>query len=602
MSRRFIWVAVCVLAVLVPPSFPGNADSAFLPPASGMVVDVHWIDVVQDDDLRSFDMTETLFFNNTGDEVFNGTVYVWVPLRAVVKASCCGGTPDMACLLEEDGQMTCFTVWQIEDNIVSIAPFSESRALSFYGQTATLNLSVISQSNTTNADYLPLIIEVGGSSVVAGVKNTSAPGIHIISENSTVGAVQQSETIYPPSSYNQVQKVEIFNNGSESGIFDLDLEGVPEGWQASYMSSGVNITSITVEPSEKVEIDLVLKIRPHVATIEISYETELGSGQNEEVIASFSKRFLYNTEDVEYYVFLLEGSTLEEGANATMTHPPSGGDPIWNEPNGRYWYIVSSIDLDAGAVSDMKISWVVENDYVPYVLMVAFAGLMISLFAVPMLRRRKARSRGESASEAGQPRGTSRSEVESVPPKESTEKVPDDAGLERAVRRVEVDLEKGLISKEQASLLTSRLRDRASANALQGNQRTSVSTAKETEAFENRELSTHVARLGTLKRIVKEIDAQHDRGELPDDIHAELRADYVAKVEGLQHKMESLAMVNPEQIALNQKKEKMLKAVETLRADFETGKVSEDVYDKLKDSYEAKVAELDRSIKEAGRN
>jgi hypothetical protein len=167
---------------------------------------------------------------------------------------------------------------------------------------------------------------------------------------------------------------------------------------------------------------------------------------------------------------------------------------------------------------------------------------------------------------------------------------------------VEIDLERGLISKEQAVLLASRLREPGSADSPPGSRRDSESTAKETEAHDNRELSTHVAQLGTLKRIVKEIDAQHDRGELPDDVHDELRADYVAKIESLQRKMESSAMLNSEQIALTRKKEKMLKAIEKLRADFETGKVSEDVYCKLKDSYQAKVVELDISIEEAGRD
>jgi hypothetical protein len=597
-----MWAAICILIVLLTTSLPGRADNGFLPPPSGMVVDLHWIDVLQDDDLKSFDMTETLFFNNTGDEVFNGTVYVWIPLGAVVTASCCGGTPDMACRLEGDGQMACFTVWQMEDNIVSIAPFSESRALSFYGQTATLNLSVISQANTTNADFLPLNIEIGGSSVAAGSKNTSASGIHLISENSTVGAVQQFNTAYPPLVYDYIQKIEVYNNGYESDTFDLGMEGLPIGWEASFVSSGVNITSITIGPSERLEIGLAVNAPAHVAAAFIGYELNLGNGQNEEVVASYSKRFLYDTDAVEYYVFLLEDSTLEEGANVTMTHPPSGEDPIWNEPNGRYWYIASSIGLDAGAVSDMKISWVVQNEYLPFVLVAASAGLMISLFAVPMLRKRKAKSKGESASDDGKSKGTSPSESESGSPKESAEKVPDDAGLKSAMKRVEIDLERGLISKEQAVILTSRLRERGSADSPPGSQEDNESTAKEAEAHDNRKLSTHVAQLGTLKRIVKEIDSQHDRGELPDDIHSELRADYGAKIESLQREMESSAMLNSEQIGLTRKKEKMLKAIEKLRTDFETGKVSEDVYGKLKDSYQAKVVELDISIEEAGRD
>jgi hypothetical protein len=582
---------VCIMVVSMAPSLLGNADSSFLPPASGMVVDLHWIDVVQDDDLKSFEMTETLYFNNTGDEAYNGTVYVWIPDGAVVKASCCGYTPDMACRLEVEGQMACFTTWQIEDNIVSISPFSDSRALSFYGQVATLNLTAVSQANTTDSDYLSLNIEIGGSSVAADAKNTSAPEVHLISENSTVGAVQQFNTSYPSLVYNHVQKILVHNNGSQSGTFDLDLEGIPEGWQARLVSSGVNTTSLTIGPSDQMEIDLVIETLPYVATVFIGYEMELGDGQDEEVVASLSKNFLYYTDEVEYYVFLLEGSTLEEGANVTMTHPPEGGDPIWNEPNGRYWYIVSSVGLGAGAVSDMKIGWVVKNDILPYLLLVAFAGLMISLFAVPIVRRRRARSGGKLES------GT-----DSVPSREPAEKVPDDGGLERAMKRVEVDLERGLISKEQASLLASRLGGRGSAVAPKVDRGKEESTGKEPEALDTGDVSTNVNRLVTLKRIVKEIDTQHDRGELPDDIHADLRADYVAKIESLQNKMESSPSMNPEQIALARKREKMLEAIERLRTDFEAGRVPEDVFRNLKDNYEAKVIELDGSIEEAGRD
>jgi hypothetical protein len=583
------------------PSYISGADSDFLPPESGMVVDYHWIDLFQDDNMKSFDMTETVFFNNTGDEQFNGTVYLWIPSGAAVIANCCDRAPDMACRLTEEGAMSCHTVWQVEDDVVSLAPFSQSQLLSFFGQKAILNLSAVSQVNTTNSEYISITVDVGGSSVVAGDRNTSAARIHLISENSTLGAVQQFESTYPPLKYDYVQKLEIYNNGGESDVFDLRIEAIPEGWQASFVSSEANITSISVEPQEKLEIDLVIEVPSHLATTLLTYEIDLSSGEDERVTTTYSKRFLYDSADVEYYAFLLGDTTLEEGSNVKMLHPPPGEDPIWNEPNGRYWYIVSSKELIAGATATMTIGWIVETDYLPYVLLLAFLGLMIILIAVPVLRKRKLKSKGELASDSRQTGSPSKSEVEPAIPMESTAKAPDNAGLERAMDRVEGDYERGLITKEQAFLLTSRLRTRKSADPRQGKQVARASTQKGSEISEGAELSGYVAQLGTLKRIVKELDAQHEDGTLPDDIHTELRAEYAAKIGNIQSKMESPAPINSEHIVLNRKKEKILEAIVELRADYESGRLSKEVHDKLKESYEGKVTELDRTIEKAGR-
>ncbi|MEE9116396.1 MAG: hypothetical protein V3U09_05800, partial [Thermoplasmata archaeon] len=562
MNRRLNWAVFGVLAVFLLPSFAGVADTDFLPPDSGIVVDLHWMDLLQDDNLKSFEISETLFFNNTGDGAFNGTVYVWIPSGATIRANCCEGTLDMTCRLVEDGPMTCYSVWQIEENIVSISPFSASQLLSFYGQRASLNLSILSQTNSSNVDHLPLTIEVGGSSVAAGAGNTSARKIHLISENSTFGASQQFETIYPPLNYYYVQKQEVFNNGNESDIFDLDIEGIPVGWQVSFSLSGANITSISVQPSERLEIDLVIEIPSHVASVFVEYEMDLGRGGNEKVTTSFEKRFLYDSDKVEIYVFLLEGSTLDEGSNVTMTHPPPGQEPIWNEPNGRYWYILSSSGLPAGALTEMKISWVVETDFLPYVLLVAFAGLMIFLIGFPILRKRKLKSEGSVDSDSDQ--------REDAPIAEAGSRSHDVGSLDMAMERVERDLEKGLISKEQAALLTSRLRGRTTIKPHSGSKKDGTIAESETVAPKGGALSEHVTQLGTLKQIVKELDAQHRDGRLPDDIHRDLRDDYDTKIEAIQNKMESSALLNSQKDPLTRKKEKMLEAIERLRIDFES--------------------------------
>ncbi|MFQ5884167.1 MAG: hypothetical protein ACE5IO_03600 [Thermoplasmata archaeon] len=600
MIRKKYWFATYILILFVLWSFSGDAGDNFLPPEEGIVVDVHWIDMVQDDSLHSFHMKETLFFNNTGDKVFNGTVYVWLPQGATILASCCGQASDMACRLESEGSMSCYSVWQIDENVVSLVPFPESSFLSFYGQNAVLNLTVVSSINASNGDYLPLDVVVGGYSAVAEDKNTSAARIHLLSENATLGARLQYGTIYPPLTYKVVQNLELFNNGNESDVFNLDVDGLPEGWQASFASQAANITSISVAPSERVGIELVIEVPSYKASILIEYQVDLESKGEGSVSASFEKEFLYNSTAVEYYVFLLEGSAFQEGNNVTMLHPNSGMDPIWDEASQRYWYIAGSRELVAGARADMQISWVVETDYLPFVLISIFLGLVVLLVALPLIRRRKRRAGRKVRSDVEELQETAGDKGRSVSHREVGVESQNAVALERAIERVEKDHEKGLISKEQARLLTSKLKSRAAIPIPLSSKEASRRPTEHPKTVEGAELSEYVTRLGTLKKIVKELDIQFEAGKLPEDIYHELRADYDAKIEDTQSKMESWTPKTSEQTALTQKKKMILEVIEKLRNDVESGKLSEGVYTELKTQYEERVADINKSIEEGG--
>jgi len=85
---------------------------------SSIKVDKLTIDIVQKADINTFKIDQFYYINNTGDDFFNDSFYIWVPDDCNIISDCCDGAANMGCRLDAKDEMWCFNFNKTEfDNI-----------------------------------------------------------------------------------------------------------------------------------------------------------------------------------------------------------------------------------------------------------------------------------------------------------------------------------------------------------------------------------------------------------------------------------------------------------------------------------------------------
>jgi len=104
-------------------------------------------------------------------------------------------------------------------------------------------------------------------------------------------------------------------------------------------------------------------------------------------------------------------------------------------------------------------------------------------------------------------------------------------------------------------------------------------------------------RKGILEGALKRIDEDHREGNLPEDVHLELRSRYEEELAEVDKKLEEMGEeVLSELAELTEKKKKMLLAIKKLKSEYESGQVPQELYEELLTNYKRKAIELMKEI------
>jgi hypothetical protein len=109
-----------------------------------------------------------------------------------------------------------------------------------------------------------------------------------------------------------------------------------------------------------------------------------------------------------------------------------------------------------------------------------------------------------------------------------------------------------------------------------------------------------------LLKAIKKLDSDFEEGLLDEDVYNDLKDNYKQKTIDVMKQIDSLAaaapltplaqQTSPEEEALKEKKEKILKGIKKLDADFEEGLLDEETYNELRADYKKKAVEITRKI------
>jgi hypothetical protein len=115
-----------------------------------------------------------------------------------------------------------------------------------------------------------------------------------------------------------------------------------------------------------------------------------------------------------------------------------------------------------------------------------------------------------------------------------------------------------------------------------------------------------------LLKAIKKLDADYEEGLLDEDVYSDLKGNYKQKTIEIMKQIDALTAaaavtpiapeVSPEMVALIEKKQKILKGIKKLEADFQEGLLDEETYNELRADYKKKAVEIVKEIESFNKN
>ncbi len=581
---------------------PSVGEDVSIPP-NPIKIDEHWIDVFQDDDAKNLEIVEYMFINNTGDVPFNDDIYIWLQKNSNIKAECCGDAPNMGCRLKEGGGVSCFNVQKTQDNIFYGAPFSDQEKLSYYGQKAWLRINADSIANLLINNTLHLNVSLGGISVPRGSDGSQGGDLQITSDNIDIG-IHPVIDMYMPRNITVTENIRVVNNGTESEVINLSIEGILQDWTAELMNASGRVDAISLLPQEHANLTLRITAPSYIASLKLSYSTKMNIEGQGQVKGSFSKQYLYDSKRIEYFIYLLSDKGLELSEDLTAVHPSGDGEPNLNEDFGRYWYVVQSQDIEANSRSTITVGWEEPADPLAFFTILAVILIIALLVAVPILKK-KGLIGGKEDVEGGDSVGDFH---------ESSEKPIMDVGegktrklvrLEKekkllllALRRVKSDENDGNLDPDEAKdikkhYLVSLRENKIQIDELNKGGLDDQSSSEGNEKISKPGRANDVEKLRLQKRInniniiLLKLEDDHDNGHLPGEVYSDLKEKYEKEVS------ETQKILTEEEKTQAVKKETMLKAIARLDEERDLGQLDDETYNMLRTDYERALESFD---------
>ena len=427
-----IFVGVLLTLILIPATAIGE-DIATISPIK---INRHWIYIVQQDDLKTFEVNEYFYINNTGEATFNDSFYMWIQDSNIIVADCCNGTPNMACRYDASGCRDCFYLNKTDDNNIYVGyPILSENRLSYYGQRESLSITVFSTTNASlDNDTLHLNATIGGPSIPRGQESFQGIGVHLTSENLDVGMLPVLG-LNMPFYITTIENITLLNNGNDTEVIGFSVSNLPQGWTAEIWNDTRKLNNVSLSPQEYANLTLIITAPSNIASIYVRYTTQIGMDGNE-TRGSFTKQYLYETKKVTYEVFLLTTDELEVSNDLEMVHD----ELFWIEDYGRYWFLAKNEDVlpNSYTTISMKLEKTAGDQSNPYVI---YVPVLIVILIIVMLLLKKIDFFKKK--DALQKRDTS-------PEKRKKKLLEEKRIIRELIERTEADRSSGLIDEKSA--------------------------------------------------------------------------------------------------------------------------------------------------------
>lgn len=503
----------------------------------GITIDDNWIFITQQNNHKTLNIRENIWFNNTGTNTFSGQYYFWLPEGAKVVATCCNAD-DMMCVIKPDDSHGCVNInARYDANVISGNPFGLFTShQTYFGQTENIviNGTFLDNKSNPDKDQLTLKAVVGGSTHKRVEDVPSGKNVELSSKNDIIGVTFKSIT----NSYFMVvtDSIDIRNNDNVTRQVDLNIESIPTGWYLTLVENGTNVlvennvfkNPLNVSANSTKNIEMFFSVPSHLMSMMLEYSVEIPvSGGDakaglfemkgeETVTGIFEKESMYETLRIFPVITQLEGDNVEISPNLRKmdyVNPDS--------ENTVYYYGTS---LSASDKISINLQWEEEvKNYTLIYLMILI--LIITLIVIVSLKLKMMKKR----------------ELERIENEPETPEGADDGYRESS--------KDSLMEKKQS-----------------------------------------------LRRAIKDLDRDYENDKLPEPIYTELKSKYTKKLSQIKKQIAESKESNEELEKLYKKKEKLLAAIKRVKSDYDSGELPKDIYEELNAEYRQKTIDVMKEI------
>jgi hypothetical protein len=403
--RLYKKILICSFLVLIFIPIAVNGENI---ETGSIKIDGHWIYIFQLDDLKTFEVNEYLYINNTGETTFNDSIYIWIQNNSNIAAECCNYTSNMACRYNSTAEKECFN------------PYLENNTLHF---------------NTT----------IGGKSIPRKQNSFQDNGIHITSKNQDIGMEPITDT-YMPYRIMAIENLTIFNNGTDTEDIGFAISELPQEWDAEIWNDTVKLDNITLSPQEYANLTLVITAPSHIASIYVRYTTQIEIEENE-IKDLYKKQYLYETKKVSYEVYLSSIDELYVSNDLKMVHD----ELYWIEDYERYWFIATNNDVQPNSYTTISVKFqkTADSQINPFIILILL--LIIILIITILFMKRIGFFKEEDVLQ----------KRKNYPDKRLKELQEQKKKILSAIKRVEQEFKEEIISKEDYKQLRAAYKKRA---------------------------------------------------------------------------------------------------------------------------------------------
>ncbi|MFQ5910147.1 MAG: hypothetical protein ACE5IJ_05420 [Thermoplasmata archaeon] len=496
MRPRTVLIPLCVLSILgLSLMDAGWADGV---DTQDVTIDVYAMNMEQSVNNTAFDITERMYFNNSGSSPFNGSLFSWLPPEATLNSSVCANKSTTVVRVVNSTDLRCYPFSRLEsdEEIIAFAPFEDDEMLSYFGQNATLHLNA-SNENSSSWHSIPVNITVGMGNET---RSSTEPGrgMAITADQERMGARLYSESVIPEYIMAN-QTINITNEEFWNQTISFSVVGLPTGWTAHIYDNGSEINNVTLQPNETKTLELVVGVPSYKTIVEIPYRLSLEASGAIKRSVIFEQSFLYSITEYSLWLFANE---------ETVVYPPESYYHWEHGQDGVDFHVIVGSPL-AGESLQIIIEWGAESEGLPLWVIAAIALLIAAAIALVIFWAR----RGKKPEEAGEEVAEAPVEIEDIEPSE--------------------------------------------------------------------------ARKEEILAALKEAERAFAAGHLSEDFYKDIKSKYESELEEIEEARE-----DPEILALEKEKRKLLGAIRELQKKQESGGISEDVRERLMRDYKKRAIEI----------
>ncbi len=410
-------------------------------------IDGHLISIFQLDDLKTFDVKEYLYINNTGTTAFNDSFFIGIQNNSNIASECCNFKSNMACRYNSTLEKECFFLNKYNNTNLYVGnPITSENRLSYYGQKEKISITAFSITNPhLENDTLQLNATIGGKSIPRNESNFQDTGIQITSKNKNI-AIQPVIDTYISYRIMAIENLTIYNNRTTPELIGFAISGLPQGWAAEIWNGTVKLDNIILSPQEFKNFNLVITAPSYLASIYVRYTTQIDiDGNNQKDF--FIKKYLYDTKLVSYEVYLTSNNELKVSNDLKMVHDSL----FWLEDYERYWFIARGNDIQSNSYTTMSIKFekTVDSQINPFYFIIL--ALIIILIISMLLMKKFGFFKEKEFNQKN--KGNSEKKIKEL--EEQKEKILS------AIKRVDQEFKENIISKEEYEQLRGAYKKRA---------------------------------------------------------------------------------------------------------------------------------------------